>query len=39
MIANAGVVLSGILVMVLRDPPPDLVIGVFVPAIGARGGG
>jgi Co/Zn/Cd efflux system component len=38
MIANAGIVLSGILVMLLHNPIPDLIIGLIVVLIGAKGG-
>lgn len=38
MAANAGIVLSGLAVMWLRSPIPDLVIGVVVAGIAIRGG-
>jgi Co/Zn/Cd efflux system component len=38
MLANAGIVLSGLLVMFLKSPIPDLVIGVVVVAIVLKGG-
>lgn len=38
MIANASIVVSGVLVILLRSPIPDLVIGLVVVAIGFRGG-
>lgn len=38
MLANAGIILSGLLVMFLRSPVPDLVIGVLVVGIVLKGG-
>lgn len=38
MAANAGIVLSGLLVMWLHSPIPDLVIGVIVAGIAIKGG-
>ncbi len=38
MIANAGIVLSGVLVILLKSPIPDLLIGLAVVAIVLRGG-
>lgn len=38
MVANAGIVLSGVLVMILNSPLPDLVIGVVVVGIVLKGG-
>jgi len=38
MLANAGIVLSGLLVMFLKSPVPDLVIGVVVAGIVLKGG-
>ena len=38
MLANAGVAISGIAVMLWKSPLPDLVIGLVVVAIGIRGG-
>ena len=38
MIANAGIVLSGILVIFLQSPLPDLIIGIIVVLVGGRGG-
>lgn len=38
MVANAGIVLSGLLVMFLKSPVPDLVIGVVVVGIVLKGG-
>lgn len=38
MLANAGIVLSGLLVMFLKSPVPDLVIGVVVVGIVLKGG-
>lgn len=38
MLANAGIVLSGLLVMFLNSPIPDLVIGVVVAGIVLKGG-
>lgn len=37
-IANAGVILSGVLVIALGSPTPDLAIGVIIAAIVIRGG-
>ncbi len=37
-VANAGVILSGVLVMVLGSPVPDLVIGAVISFIVMRGG-
>ncbi|MCT8999880.1 cation transporter [Chelativorans intermedius] len=38
MLANAGIVLSGLLVMFLKSPVPDLVIGVVIVGIVLKGG-
>ena len=38
MVANAGIVLSGLLVMFLKSPIPDLVVGVVVAGIVLKGG-
>ncbi|CEJ16008.1 Zinc transporter ZitB [bacterium YEK0313] len=38
MLANAGIVLSGLLVMFLKSPVPDLVIGVLIVGIVLKGG-
>lgn len=38
MLANAGIVLSGLLVMLLKSPLPDLLIGVMVVGIVLKGG-
>lgn len=38
MVANASIVLSGLLVMLLKSPVPDLVIGVVVVGIVLKGG-
>jgi Co/Zn/Cd efflux system component len=38
MIANAGIVLSGLAIMAFKSPVPDLVIGLAVAAIGIQGG-
>ncbi|MBX9630151.1 MAG: cation transporter [Burkholderiales bacterium] len=38
MVANAGIVLSGLFVMLLKSPVPDLVIGVVVVGIVLKGG-
>lgn len=38
MVANAGIVLSGILVMILKSPLPDLLIGLVVAGIVLKGG-
>lgn len=38
MIANAGIVLSGLAIMAFKSPLPDLVIGLVVAAIGIQGG-
>ncbi|KUM26324.1 hypothetical protein AU467_22565 [Mesorhizobium loti] len=38
MVANAGIVLSGVLVMLLNSPLPDLVVGVMVVGIVLKGG-
>ena len=39
MLANLGIVLSGVAVMIFNSPLPDLVIGVVVVAIVVKGGG
>ncbi len=38
MVANAGIVLSGALVMILKSPLPDLLIGLVVAGIVLKGG-
>lgn len=38
MIANAGIILSGLAIMIFDSPLPDLVIGLAVAAIGIQGG-
>ncbi|MBL6651934.1 MAG: cation transporter, partial [Reyranella sp.] len=38
MVANGGIVLSGLLVMLLKSPIPDLMIGIAVAAIVIKGG-
>ena len=38
MVANAGIVLSGLLVIFLKSPVPDLVIGLVVVGIVLKGG-
>ena len=38
MLANAGIVLSGVAVIIFASPLPDLLIGLVVVAIGIRGG-
>jgi len=37
-VANAGIILSGVLVMLLKSPIPDLVIGIVVVGIVFKGG-
>ena len=37
-LANAGIVVSGIAVMLWKSPYPDLVIGLVIVAVGIRGG-
>ena len=38
MLANFGIALSGVAVMLLKSPLPDLIIGIIVVGIGIKGG-